>query len=77
MLYLANSVSSSQKISLDHEEDSAGEDYWVKKNVGCLGDSVGEVAWTYNNPWVYGAVCYGASAYFDVIPEQEKDKILL
>lgn len=36
-----------------------------------------EVAWNFNSPWTYGGVCYGSSAYFDVVPESEKDKILL
>jgi hypothetical protein len=69
-------VSSSLKIDVDADEIS-DQDYCIKKNVGCLGDSVVEVAWNFINPWVYGGVCYGSSAYFDMVPETEKDKILL
>lgn len=69
-------MSSSLKIDIDAEE-SSDQDYLITKNLGCLGDSVMEVAWNFNSPWTYGGVCYGSSAYFDVVPESEKDKILL
>lgn len=58
------------------EEDST-PDYLIKANEGCLGDSVYEIGWSTVDPWSFAGVSFASSVYFDIVPEEEKLKILL
>ena len=58
-------------------EDTTKTDYLIKGNEGCLGDSVYQINWSKNNEFSFAGVSFDGSVYFDVIPEDEKFKILL
>ena len=75
ILYQASSCSSTPLIDMgDMSEQS---DYVISTHEGCLDDVVYDCTWSAGDPWVFGGASYSASVYFDVVPEKEKQKILL
>lgn len=58
-------------------EEESNSDYLIKANEGCLDDSIYSVDWSSVDPWSFAGVSFASSVYFDVVPEEEKLKILL
>jgi hypothetical protein len=74
-LYQAYSVSSTP--SIDVQENSGQIDYPLALHEGCLDDVAVEATWSINDSWVFGGVSHVSTVYFDVVPEKEKQNILL
>lgn len=73
-LYQAGSASTQPTADLEENEPT---DYVVVAYEGCLDDVVKEVAWSHGDYWVFSGVSHSASIYCDIVPEREKQRIIL
>ncbi|CCW65479.1 unnamed protein product [Phytomonas sp. EM1] len=47
------------------------------RQLGCLGDTVMDIFWSSNGPWVFGGVSYNGRVMVDTVPSEKKMSILL